>query len=284
MRIDAKGHRDVHANKNLPVVHLAHHEEDPKQTKRLQATQEIEQEMSYVVWNSFTKDAFDRNWDDFVTKYGLRGKKWLSELYEDCHIWIPVYLDHHFWVRMRSTQRSESMHAFFNKFITRNSSLSQFVKQYDNCLVSREQRERIRCCRFSHCDTMRNKISKRSSILALYTHEKFRKVQAQFRGKENYIKRSKHFTLVSREVKCQCLLFKSKGILCCHSLNVLSFERVDNVVPKYILKRWSKNIKRRYTHIKSNQESLYWSREVRDSMIWYFDPIISVNLPQSPRK
>ncbi|RYR46632.1 hypothetical protein Ahy_A07g032390 [Arachis hypogaea] len=44
--------------------------------------------------------------------------------------------------RMRSTQRSKSMHAFFNKFSTRNSSLSQFVKQYDNCLAIREQRER----------------------------------------------------------------------------------------------------------------------------------------------
>ncbi|RYR72438.1 hypothetical protein Ahy_A02g006658 [Arachis hypogaea] len=41
-------------------------------------------------------------------------------------------------------QRSESMHTFFNKFITRNSSLIQFVKQYDNCLGSIEQRERKR--------------------------------------------------------------------------------------------------------------------------------------------
>ncbi|KAL4286236.1 hypothetical protein AHAS_Ahas19G0066000 [Arachis hypogaea] len=33
-------------------------------------------------------------------------------LYEDRHIWIPIYLDHHFWAGMRSTQRSESMHSF----------------------------------------------------------------------------------------------------------------------------------------------------------------------------
>ncbi|RYQ91905.1 hypothetical protein Ahy_B09g097952 [Arachis hypogaea] len=75
-------------------------------------------------------------------KYGLVDNKWLSELYEDRHIWIPIYLDHHFWAGMRSTQNSENMHAFFNKFITWNSSLIKFVKQYDNCLGSREQRER----------------------------------------------------------------------------------------------------------------------------------------------
>ncbi|RYR58990.1 hypothetical protein Ahy_A05g024844 [Arachis hypogaea] len=62
------------------------------------------------------------------------------------------------------------------------------------------------------------------------------------------------YDAVSREVKCQCLLFESRGILCCHSLSVLSFERVDNVAPKCILERWSKNIKRRHTHIKSSQD------------------------------
>ncbi|RYR19328.1 hypothetical protein Ahy_B03g064091 [Arachis hypogaea] len=94
----------------------------------------------------------------------------------------------------------------------------------------------------------------------VYSHEKFRKIQAQFRGKVNCITRSMHSTLgfttyevveqvsnsifnkffviydaVSREVKCQCLLFESKGILCHHSLSVLSFERVDKVAPKCIL-------------------------------------------------
>ncbi|RYR31092.1 hypothetical protein Ahy_B01g055875 [Arachis hypogaea] len=47
---------------------------------------------------------------------------------------------------------------------------------------------------------------------------------------------------------------QSRGILCRHSLSVLSFERVDKVAPKYILERWSKNIKKRHTHIKSSQD------------------------------
>ncbi|RYR31093.1 hypothetical protein Ahy_B01g055876 [Arachis hypogaea] len=37
--------------------------------------EEIEQEMSHVVWKSFTKAAFDRNWNNFVTKYGVGGNK-----------------------------------------------------------------------------------------------------------------------------------------------------------------------------------------------------------------
>ncbi|RYR01128.1 hypothetical protein Ahy_B06g079971 [Arachis hypogaea] len=183
----------------------------------------------------------------FITPYGF-------ELYEDRHIWIPVYLDHHFWAVMKSTQRSESMHLFFNKFITRTSSLRQFVKQYDNCLASRE---RIRCCRFSHRDTVRKKTAIEAQFQHVYTHEKFREVQAQFRGKVNCITRSMHSTLgctTYEVIEHVCNSTFNKGILCRHSLSVLSFERVDNVAPKYILECWSKNIKRRHTHIKSSQD------------------------------
>ncbi|XP_057760221.1 protein FAR-RED IMPAIRED RESPONSE 1-like [Arachis stenosperma] len=202
---------------------------------------DIEQEMSHVVWNSYTKDAFDRNWNDFLTKYGLGGNKWLSELYEDWHIWIP---------------------------------------QHNNCLTSREQADReFNAADFHTVIPFTTKSAIEAQFQHVYTHEKFREVQAQFKGKVNCITRSMHSTLgfityevieqvsnstfnkfvitydaVSRDVKCHCLLFESRGILCRHSLSVLSFERVHNVAPKYILERWSKNIKRRHTHIKSNQD------------------------------
>ncbi|QHO46996.1 Protein FAR-RED IMPAIRED RESPONSE [Arachis hypogaea] len=126
---------------------------------------------------------------------------------------------------------------------------------------------------------MCNKISNKAQFQHVYTHEKFREVQAQFREKVICITRLMHSTLgfttyevveqvskstfnkflvtydaISREVKCQCLLFESRGILCCHSLSILSFERVDNVAPRYILECWSKNIKSRHTHIMSSQD------------------------------
>ncbi|RYR51357.1 hypothetical protein Ahy_A06g026375 [Arachis hypogaea] len=59
---------------------------------------------------------------------------------------------------------------------------------------------------------------------------------------------------VAAQVKCQCLLFKSRGILCRHAQSVLSFEQVTQVSPRYILERWSKKVKRRHTHIKSSHD------------------------------
>ncbi|RYR34469.1 hypothetical protein Ahy_A10g049389 [Arachis hypogaea] len=153
--------------------------------------------MSQVVWNSHTKDSFDRNWNDFLLKYSFVDNKWLSE------------------------------------------------------------------ARFQH----------------VYTHQKFREVQAQFRGKVNCITRLTNSALgysvyevgeqvsisifnkfavtydsVAVQVKCQCLLFESRRILCRHALSVLSFERVTQVSPRYILERWSKKVKRQHTHIKSSHD------------------------------
>ncbi|RYR13796.1 hypothetical protein Ahy_B04g070599 isoform C [Arachis hypogaea] len=153
----------------------------------------IEHDMSHVVWNSHTKELFDRNWNDFLIKYG--------------------FVD--------------------------NKELSAIEAQFQQ----------------------------------VYTHQKFKKVQAQFKGKVNCITRSMNSALgysvyevveqvsnstfnkfavthdsVAAQVKCQCLLFESRGILCRHALSVLSFERVNKVSSRYILKRWSKNVKRRHTH------------------------------------
>ncbi|RYR13797.1 hypothetical protein Ahy_B04g070599 isoform B [Arachis hypogaea] len=178
----------------------------------------IEHDMSHVVWNSHTKELFDRNWNDFLIKYGFVDNKELSG--------------------NAGSKERESNVADFHTVIpcaTKSSIEAQFQQ--------------------------------------VYTHQKFKKVQAQFKGKVNCITRSMNSALgysvyevveqvsnstfnkfavthdsVAAQVKCQCLLFESRGILCRHALSVLSFERVNKVSSRYILKRWSKNVKRRHTH------------------------------------
>ncbi|RYR20818.1 hypothetical protein Ahy_B03g066057 isoform A [Arachis hypogaea] len=195
-------------------------------------------------------NVFDRDWNNFLIKYGVGGNKWLSGLFEDHHLWILIYLDHHFWARMKSTQRSRAcIHAFFNKFITCNSSLIQFIKEQ----IDRE----FDAVNFHTVIPYETKSLIEAQFQYVYTHKNFREVQAQFRRKVSNSTFNKFvitYDAISREVKCQCLLFESRGMLCHHSLSALSFERVDKVAPKCILERWSKNIKRRHTYIKSIQD------------------------------
>ncbi|OIV92311.1 hypothetical protein TanjilG_10521 [Lupinus angustifolius] len=60
------------------------------------------------------------------------------------------------------------------------------------------------------------------------------------------------FDRASCDVKCNCCLFEFKGILCRHSLAILSQERVKEVPCKYILDRWRKSVKRNYVYIKTS--------------------------------
>ncbi|RYR34914.1 hypothetical protein Ahy_A10g049971 [Arachis hypogaea] len=204
----------------------------PSKLNGYKAHADIEQQMSHVVWNSHSKDSFDRNWNDFLVNFGLADNKWLSG----------------------------------NVFLNSAAEVEQAERESD----AADFHTVIPCATKSPIETQ---------FQDAYTQAKFREVQAQFRAKANCITRLKNSALgysvyevgeqvsssildkfavtydsVAAEVKCQCLLFESRGILCRHALSVLSFEEVSQVSPRYILERWSKKVKRRHTHIKSSHD------------------------------
>ena len=59
-----------------------------------------------------------------------------------------------------------------------------------------------------------------------------------------------HFNEISREVSCTCRLFEFRAILCKHIIVVYLRKKVYQIPGKYILKRWSKNVRRRHIKIK----------------------------------
>ncbi|RYQ99599.1 hypothetical protein Ahy_B07g087539 [Arachis hypogaea] len=214
---------------------------------------DIEQEMSQVVWNSHSKDSFDMNWNDFLLNFGLADNKWLSG---------NVFLKYAAEVISPGTAR--------------------LFSSSNNTIIASEAGSKQRESDAADFHTLipcATKSCIEAQFQDAYTHAKFREVQAQFRGKANCITRLKNSTLgysvydigeqvsssifnkfvvtydsVVAEVKFQCLLFDSRGILCRHALSVLSFEQVSQVSPRYILERWSKKVKRRHTHIKSSHD------------------------------
>ncbi|RYQ83941.1 hypothetical protein Ahy_B10g102817 [Arachis hypogaea] len=167
----------------------------------------IEQEMSQVVWNSHSKDSFDRNWNDFLLNFGLVDNKWLSERESDAADFYTVI-----------------------PCATKSSIEAQFQD--------------------------------------VYTHQKFREVQAQFRGKANCITRLTNSALGYSVYKVREQVSSSifnKFVVTYDSVaaerdtmpsrtKCVSFERVCQVSPRYILERWSKKVKRRHIHIKSSHD------------------------------
>uniref|UniRef100_A0A3Q7G3E8 Protein FAR1-RELATED SEQUENCE n=1 Tax=Solanum lycopersicum TaxID=4081 RepID=A0A3Q7G3E8_SOLLC len=53
----------------------------------------------------------------------------------------PYFLKHYFWAGMISTQKSELMHLVFDGYISKRSSLNQFVEQYNIALRYKYEKE-----------------------------------------------------------------------------------------------------------------------------------------------
>ncbi|KAL4345241.1 hypothetical protein AHAS_Ahas11G0258700 [Arachis hypogaea] len=102
---------------------------------------EISADITHIVWDSRSKEAFESSWIDFINRFSLHDNNWLAGLYEERDRWVLIFLSNSFWVGMRITQMSESMHAFMKGYLTSKSNLQQFVTQYDNRLANKAQQE-----------------------------------------------------------------------------------------------------------------------------------------------
>ncbi|XP_057770763.1 protein FAR1-RELATED SEQUENCE 5-like [Salvia miltiorrhiza] len=94
-----------------------------------------------VVYDSLSIADFEGGWNQFLTEHDLGNNKWLKDLFSQREYWVPIYLNHMFWVGMVSTQMSESMHAFFDGYINSRSALKRFVEQYEVVVTDKIMKE-----------------------------------------------------------------------------------------------------------------------------------------------
>ncbi|KAG6501659.1 hypothetical protein ZIOFF_041542 [Zingiber officinale] len=102
----------------------------------------IKKQLKNIVYNSLTVDECDERWMTMIDHFNLENNDWLKSLYEQRNKWIPVYVKDKFWAGMSTSQRSESMNAFFDEYVHSKTSLKQFVEQYDNALKKKIEKEK----------------------------------------------------------------------------------------------------------------------------------------------
>ena len=172
---------------------------------------------------------------------------------------------------MSTTQRSEGMNAFFDGFINSTTALKQFVVQYDNALRLKVEKEIE--ADFGSLNTTLPCVTQsflERQFQEEYIHAKLVEVQQELRSKINcnikicecdgiyskYMVKEEcicngesadkiHevvFDKITLDIQCTCLLFEFRGIICRHNFLVLAQEEVKSLPPKYLLKRWSKQI------------------------------------------
>ncbi|XP_042939590.1 protein FAR-RED ELONGATED HYPOCOTYL 3-like [Carya illinoinensis] len=175
------------------------------------------------------------------------------------------------------------MNAFFDGYVHSRTNLKEFVDQFDNALKKKIENENLADFQSFNVTIpciSRSPIEKR--FKELYTIAKFTEVQQQVNGiidlnpkllpsegaiktymvedevaLEEFTKLVTYFvdfSKVDAVVKCFCGLFEMRGILCRHILVVFRCNDIRYFSKIYILDRWRKDIKRRYTLIHSSYD------------------------------
>ncbi|KAF2295443.1 hypothetical protein GH714_032943 [Hevea brasiliensis] len=135
-------------------------------------------EFKALIFDTLMIEMFERNWNEFLTKYGLENNEWLTKLYFERESWVPIYLNHVFWAGMMSTQKSEGMHAYFDGYVNSRSTLKQFVEQYEMAICGKTEKELL--SEFILKNRVVNCISQfgwEKQFQHAFTHEIFKLVQ-----------------------------------------------------------------------------------------------------------
>lgn len=238
-----------------------------------------------LVYDSQTVEDFEQGWGSMITTYELHDNEWLSGLYENRGRWVPCFLKTTFWAGMSTTQRSESINAFFDGYVHLKTSLKQFVEQYERALRNKVEKEfQANFKSFSQMVPCATTYEMENQFQAVYTISKFKEVQAEFTGKvycdlisasegcfgttyevrEDVVcvdrrKKKSFFVSFQRdkcEVVCSCHLFEFRGIICRHALAVLIRNDIRILPDTYILRRWRRDVSRPYTRITIKYDGL----------------------------
>ncbi|XP_034225566.1 protein FAR-RED IMPAIRED RESPONSE 1-like [Prunus dulcis] len=257
-----------------------------------------------IVYDSLTNIEFEDRWKEMIEKYELQSNDWLRGLYDERRRWVPSFVKGSFWAGMSTTQRSESMNAFFDDHVNSKTTLKQFVEQYENALMTKVEKENQADYKSSSADIQcSTHYFMEKQAQGVYTIAKFKEFQNELTGKmycevvdtkedgvflkyqisEDMIiagkKKSVNFTVIfhefDSEVKCNCSKFEFRGILCRHAIYVLIKHKMDLIPDKYILRRWRKDVTRRHTKIKIsyNESNATLEAHQCDKMQKTFDEI-----------
>ncbi|XP_022892296.1 protein FAR1-RELATED SEQUENCE 5-like [Olea europaea var. sylvestris] len=243
-----------------------------------------------LVYDSQFIEQFEQGWRVMIDTFELHDNDWLSGLYENRGRWVPCYFKTTFWAGMSTTQRSESMNAFFDGYVHAKTSLKQFVEQYERALRNKVEKEfQADFKSFSQMVPCATTYEMEKQFQSVYTISKFREVQAEFTGKvycdlisasqghfgmtyevrEDVVcgnrRTKKTFRVVLQkdtcDITCSCHLFEFRGIICRHTIAVLIRNDVTILPSRYILRRWRRDVSRAHTRVPVNYVGLPSGRE-----------------------
>jgi hypothetical protein len=244
-------------------------EKIPKQLEFLSTWHDsFMEKFNKCIYQSWTEDQFEKRWWKLVDRFKLRDIKWVQSLYDDRASWVPTFIRDISFAGLSTSSRSESLNSFFDKYVQVDTSLREFIEQYQLILEDRHEEEaKANFDAWHETPELKSPSPFEKQLLLVYTHEIYQKFQFEVLGASAcHLKKENDGVITTYDVKdfennqnymvewntsnsdicCSCHLFEYKGYLCRHAIVVLQMSGVFSIPPKYILKRWTNAALSRY--------------------------------------
>jgi hypothetical protein len=106
---------------------------------------ELRISMHRLVWDLIIDPpTFEERWMALMNKYGLADHRWLREMYDIRHQWIPCYFrDIPMCCLMKTTSRCESSNALFKVNSNISNTLLQFMMCFDTAIDGQRYNQRL---------------------------------------------------------------------------------------------------------------------------------------------
>ncbi|CAD6338659.1 unnamed protein product [Miscanthus lutarioriparius] len=98
-------------------------------------------EFYFIVNEMMTKQEFEESQSDLCERYQLTENPFMIRTFQCRSKWAKPWSKGNFCAGMTSTQRSESANWMLKRFVPRNSSMNQFVSQFNKLLDDRDMEE-----------------------------------------------------------------------------------------------------------------------------------------------
>lgn len=250
----------------------------PEELGSLQEYEAIKVSFIRSVCDSLRVDEFEAGWEDMMNQHAISYHKWLQTLYKDRKRWVPAYTKETFLAGMFPINENERVISPFDGYLSKCTTLKDFLDNYDKFLEDINQREALANMESRNLNgLLKTTFYYELQLSKLYTNNIFIKFQEQVQGmyscfstrqicidgsvisylvKEhteavnNHRRETKDYEVMyntaDAEIICVCGMFNLKGYLCRHSLCVLKQNGLEEIPSQYILSRWRKDVHRSY--------------------------------------
>ncbi|KAG9444736.1 hypothetical protein H6P81_016076 [Aristolochia fimbriata] len=233
---------------------------------------QIMDQLLNCIYNSPSPIDFEVNWKCILSHNNLQDHEWLGDMFVIREKLIPIYSKHIFMANMRTTQRSEGMNSFLDKYVNRKTTFSDFVLRFERVLKRLRQHETEADHEMNYSKPLlKTNFDVEKQMVDIYTKFIFYKFQADvvesvkygalplreerpFRIHEVYkcvqpdsiydVTREVNYDFDKKMANCTCMMFELEGVPCRHILLVLRNEKVCLLPESLILKRWTRTITR----------------------------------------